>query len=73
MLTPPPSPVLDAALYDLLNRISSFSDNHFDAEWLHLSAPETEVLLVKLLQHWTEHLEGKLLAGLLLEVRGTEL
>ena len=69
MLTPPPSPVLDAAFYDLLNRISNFSDDHFNAEWLHLSELETEVLLVKLLQHWTEHLEGRLLVGLLLEVR----
>jgi len=71
--TPPqsdnPSPLIDAALLDLLARISNFSDDHFDTAFIALNESELEQLVVLLLQHWTKALDGRLLAGCLLVSR----
>jgi hypothetical protein len=64
-----PSSKIDATLCDLVTRLSNFSDDHFDAQWMHLSEQELEALVIKLLQYWTEHLDGRLLGGILLEIR----
>ena len=64
-----PSPLIDAALLDLLARISSFSDDHFDTAFIALDESELEPLVILLLQHWTHTLEGRLLAGCLLVIR----
>ncbi len=64
-----PSPAIDAALCDLLATLSTFSDDHFDAGWMHLNEAELEALVVHLLQHWTKTLDGRLLAGYLLVMR----
>ena len=72
-LTPPqveiPLPLVDAALIDLLARISSFSDDHFDPAFIALDETELEPLVVLLLQHWTNTLDGRLLASCLLTIR----
>jgi hypothetical protein len=64
-----PSSKIDATLCNLVIRLSNFSDDHFDAQWMHLSEQELEALVIKLLQYWTEHLDGRLLSGILLEIR----
>ncbi len=64
-----PSPLIDAALLDLLSRISSCSDDHFDTTFMTLDEAELEQLVVLLLQHWTDTLDGRLLAGCLLVIR----
>ncbi len=64
-----PSPPIDQAVLDLLTRISGFSDAHFDPAFMALNESELEPLVVLLLQHWTDNLEGRLLAGCLLVLR----
>ncbi|GEM_PF-1343997 len=64
-----PSPLIDQAILDLLTRISHFSDDHFDTAFVTLDESELESLVVLLLQHWTEDLDGRLLAGHLLVLR----
>jgi hypothetical protein len=64
-----PSPLIDQAILDLLTRINSFSDDHFDTAFVTLDESEVERLVVLLLEHWTDHLDGRLLAGCLLVLR----
>lgn len=64
-----PSQHIDVAICGLVAKISNFSDDHFDANWMHLTEPEIEALAIALIQHWTEQLEGRLLGGLLLAIR----
>ncbi|PSB33939.1 hypothetical protein [Stenomitos frigidus] len=64
-----PSPFIDRAIINLLARISSFSDDHFDTAFVILDESELKSLVVLLLQHWTDHLDGRLLAGYLLVLR----
>ncbi len=64
-----PSPLIDQAILDLLTRISRFSDDHFDTEFVTLDEFELERLVVLLLEHWTDNLDGRLLAGCLLVLR----
>lgn len=75
--TPPPqsdhpSPLIDAALLDLLAQISNFSDDHFDTAFIALDESELELLVALLLQHWTKTLDGRLLAGCLLVIRANQ-
>lgn len=64
-----PSAKVDAAICDLVVKLSDFSDDHFNTQWMHLSEKELEVLVVKLIQYWTANLDGRLLSGILLEIR----
>lgn len=67
--TDQPSPLIDRAIIDLLARINHFSDDHFDTAFVTLDESELESLVVLLLQHWTNHMDGRLLAGYLLVLR----
>lgn len=67
--TDQPSPLIDQAILDLLTRINHFSDDHFDTAFVTLDESELESLVVLLLRHWTEDLDGRLLAGHLLVLR----
>lgn len=64
-----PSPLIDQVIIDLLARINHFSDDHFHTAFMELAASELEQLVVLLLQHWTDNLDGRLLAGCLLVLR----
>lgn len=64
-----PSPLIDAAVCDLIAAITHFSDDHFDSEWIGLQEEELEQLTVKLLQRLAKTLDGGLLGYLLLEIR----
>ncbi len=70
--TDSPSPRIDNAILDLIAHISDFSDDYFDASYVAVSESELEQLVVLLLQHWTESLNGRLLAGILLSLRETQ-
>ncbi len=63
------SRAIDAAICDLLQSITTFSDPDFDSEWMNLTAEEIEAIAIHLLQHWTGELSGKRLAGILLRLR----
>jgi hypothetical protein len=74
---PPPLPGvpdsrIDVSICDLIERISQFSDDDFDAQWLHLCEEEIVDLAVLLIQQFTTQLDGKMLCGLLLEIRSEE-
>jgi hypothetical protein len=64
-----PSPLIDAAICDLLAAVSHFSDENFDADWLNLNESETEFLVVNLIRVLTEELKGETLRLLLQKVR----
>jgi hypothetical protein len=64
-----PSTKIDSAICDLIAKLSNFSDEHFDTGWMHLTEDELETLTVHLIQHLTQNLDGRLLAGLLLMIR----
>ncbi len=68
---PTPSTAIDAALCDLVQRVINFSDDDFDAEWFSLSDTEVEGLVVQVLQHLTDTLDGKQLSGYLLMLLST--
>ncbi len=61
-----PSTAIDAALCDLIQRITNFSDDDFDSAWFELIDAEVEGLAVQLLQGLTNTLAGKQLSGYLL-------
>jgi len=64
-----PATAIDAALCDLIQRITNFSDDDFDSEWFDLSDAEVEGLVVQLVQELTNTLDGKQLSGYLLTLR----
>jgi len=64
-----PDPRIDAAICDLIDRISQFSDETFNAEWIHLTEAEVIELVIYLIQYLNEQLRGDILSGLLLEIR----
>ncbi len=64
-----PSTAIDAALCDLIQRITNFSDEDFDSAWFGLSEAEVEGLVVQLVQELTYTLDGKQLSGYLLALR----
>jgi hypothetical protein len=67
-----PNSKIDAAIYDLIEQISQFSDNDFDAQWIHLHEDEVVNLVILLIQYLTTRLDGKMLCGLLLQIRQEE-
>ena len=52
----------DFAIIDLLHRLNTYSDAHFDAAWSAHTTPETETLAAILIQTLTVNLTGNLLA-----------
>jgi hypothetical protein len=52
----------DFAITDLLHHLKTYSDAHFDAEWLTLKTQEAETLAAILIQSITDHLNGDLVA-----------
>ncbi len=63
---------IDAALCDLIAELSNYSDPDFDSQWLGLQEAELEQLIVLLLYYWRSQLNGRILAGLLLELRSAD-
>ena len=59
----------DFAITDLLHRLNTYSDAHFDAAWTALTTPETETLAAILIQTLTDNLTGNLLATYLDAIR----
>lgn len=64
-----PSRILDAALCDLIAQIVHFSDPWFDAQQMHLSESELEYLVCQVLRSWRQSIDGRRLAGWLLDCR----
>jgi hypothetical protein len=64
-----PDPRIDAAICDLIQQIGDFSDEDFDAQWLHLTEAEVVELVILLVQDLSEQLNGKVLGQLLLKLR----
>lgn len=64
-----PSKVLDAALCNLIAQVAHFSDPHFDAQQMHLNESELEYLVCQALRSWQQPIDGRHLAGWLLECR----
>lgn len=64
-----PSPRIDAAICDLINRVSGFSDTHFDSWYCSLTEEEVEELVVRLIENVTEELNGEKLAYFLFKIR----
>lgn len=60
---------LNEALGDLSDRLSHFEDEDFNADLMHLSEAEIMALVVKLIQHCSDQLEGQTISGWLLEIR----
>jgi hypothetical protein len=61
---------LDGAIANLIDKVSNFSDPHFDTGWMNLDEVELIELVALVIGHTTEHLSGQLLGGLLLHLRG---
>ncbi len=59
----------DFGLEELLENISNYSDENFDAGKMNLEAEEVEILATILIQHWSNSLNGKLLGGFLNAIR----
>jgi hypothetical protein len=64
-----PDPRIDAVICNLIQQIGDFSDEDFDAQWLHLTEAEAVELAILLIQNLSEQLNGKVLGGLLLKLR----
>lgn len=64
-----PSPLIDAAICDLILAVGHFSDEYFDSVWLDLKE-EIEFLTVKLIQFTAKNLEGQMLEDYLQQIRG---
>lgn len=64
-----PSPLIDAAICDLISKIAQFSDDFFDSNWNNLRQEEIEILVVRLLKALTETLEGRTLEFYLQQIR----
>jgi hypothetical protein len=63
------SPALDLALFELLATLETFSDADFDAHWMNLTEAESQQVALILLQALKVNLNGKQVAGALLQVR----
>ena len=59
----------DFAITDLLHRLQTYSDRHFDADWVALKPQEAEAIAALLIQTLTTTLNGKLLATYLDNLR----
>ncbi len=59
----------DFGLEDLLETISNYSDEDFEAGLMKLKPGEVETLAALLIQHWSNSLNGKLLGGYLNAIR----
>lgn len=66
------SPLIDAAICDLIAAITEFSDDFFDSAWSNLQDSEIEALVGRLLRSLAETLEGQSLQVYLHEIRLTE-
>lgn len=64
-----PSPLIDAAICDLILTITRFSDESFDSFCLNLTEYEVEFLVVRVVQKLTRELQGQTLKSLLTELR----
>lgn len=60
---------LDLALFELLSHIETYSDPDFEAHWMSMNEAEVQQVALVLLQDLKATLNGKQLAGALLEVR----
>jgi len=63
---------IDLIICDLITHIETYSDDDFDADWMHLTNLEVEALVIALIRHSIETVNGKLLSGYLLESRQEE-
>jgi len=59
----------DFGIEDLLEKISNYSDEDFDAAKMHLELPELELLAEIFVQQLTNNLNGKLISGYLNAIR----
>ncbi len=59
----------DFGLEDLLQKISNYSDEDFEARLMKLKPEEVETLAALLIQHWSSNVNGKLLGGYLNAIR----
>lgn len=66
---PIPCTGIDALLCDLITHLETYSDDDFDANWMHLTNAEVEELVIALMRHLITTMNGKLLSGYLLEIR----
>ena len=66
---PIPSTRVDAVICDLITHIDNYSDDDFDTDWMNLTNAEVEGLVIALMRHLIETVNGKLLSGYLLESR----
>jgi len=67
--TEAPSTRIDSIICDLITHLETYSDDDFDANWMHLTNAEVEGLVIALMRHLIETVNGKLLSGYLLESR----
>ncbi|GAB4375256.1 MAG: hypothetical protein Kow00121_20790 [Elainellaceae cyanobacterium] len=63
----------DFALADLLHRLQTYSDRHFDAAWVALKPQEVETIAALLIQSLTATLNGNLLSNYLTAIRHSKL
>ena len=63
----------DFAITDLLHRLQTYSDPHFDANWVTLKPQEAETIAALLIQSLTANLNGNLLASYLNIIRHSKL
>jgi hypothetical protein len=59
----------DFGIEDLLEKISNYSDENFDAGKMNLEAEEMEILAALLIKYWSNSRHGKLLSGFLNAIR----
>ncbi|MBD2465728.1 hypothetical protein H6G89_32590 [Oscillatoria sp. FACHB-1407] len=64
-----PSPLIDAAICNLVILVSHFSDDYFDSQWLSLTEKEIEFLIVELIESLASELNGETLILLLRKIR----
>jgi len=67
--TQPLPAALDLALFELLVHIETYSDPDFEAHWMTMNKAEVQQVALALIQDLTVNLNGKRLAGALLQVR----
>ena len=67
--TEAPSTRIDSIICDLITHLETYSDDDFDANWMNLTNLEVEGLVIALMRHLIETVNGKLLSGYLLEIR----
>ncbi len=59
----------DFGIEDLLEKISNYSDDDFEAAKMHLELPELELLAAIFVQQLSQNLNGKLISGYLNAIR----